>query len=141
MAAGGSKTESAPNEIAHLNSASSIASGLAVDAEKNTLMLETRDGVKQVPVAIAATIRGAHGEVLTFGDLKPGDAVAYTTVSEIATNRRQAILGGTQRTVSANEIRSPQGGVRPMRKPARLTLLALLMGLVVRALGSQVLYA
>ena len=49
---------SAPNEIAHLNSASSIASGLAVDAEKNTLMLETRDGVKQVPVAIAATIRG-----------------------------------------------------------------------------------
>ena len=59
---------------------------MAVDAEKNTLTLETRAGLKQVPVAITATIRGDHGEVLTLGDLKPGDAVAYTTGSETATS-------------------------------------------------------
>jgi len=49
-------------------------------------LLETQGGLKQVPVAIAATIRGDHGEVLKLGDLKPGDAVAYTTGSETATS-------------------------------------------------------
>ena len=58
---------------------------IAVDVRKNTLMLETRSGLKQVPVAVAATIRGDHGEMLELGDLKPGDAVAYRTGSDIAT--------------------------------------------------------
>ena len=58
----------------------------AVDVGKNTLMLETRSGLKQVPVAVAATIRGDHGEVLTLDDLKPGDAVAYTRGSQTATS-------------------------------------------------------
>jgi hypothetical protein len=59
---------------------------IAVDAGKNTLVLETRAGLKQVPVAVAATIRGDHGEVLKLADLNPGDAIAYTTGSETATS-------------------------------------------------------
>lgn len=59
---------------------------IAVDAGKNTLVLETRAGVKRVPVAGAATIRGDHGEMLKLGDLNPGDAIAYTTGSETATS-------------------------------------------------------
>jgi hypothetical protein len=63
---------------------------VAVNAEKNALTLETRGGSKQVPVAAAATIRGDHGEVLALGDLKPGDAVAYTRGSDTATSLRVA---------------------------------------------------
>src|SRR6266849_6410808 len=59
---------------------------VAVDVGTNTLMVETRGGAKQVPVADAATIRGDHGEVLALGDLKPGDAVAYTRGSDTATS-------------------------------------------------------
>lgn len=63
---------------------------IEIDAGKNTLLLETQSGLKQVPVAIAATIRDDHGEVLKLGDLKPGDAVAYTTGSETATRLQVA---------------------------------------------------
>ena len=57
---------------------------IAVDAGTSTLSLETRSGVQRVPVAAAATIRGDHGEVLTLGDLKAGDAVSYRTGSDTA---------------------------------------------------------
>ena len=58
---------------------------MAVDVGQNTMVLETRSGLKHVPVAAAATIRGDHGEVLALGDLKPGDAVSYKTGSDSAT--------------------------------------------------------
>ena len=59
---------------------------MAVDVGKNTMVLETRSGLKQVLVAATAAIRGDHGEVLALGDLKPGDAVAYRTGSDTATS-------------------------------------------------------
>lgn len=49
----------------------------AVDVGRNTLMLETRSESKTVLVIPAAAIRDDHGQVLAFGDIRPGDAVVY----------------------------------------------------------------
>ena len=63
---------------------------VAVDVGKNTLVLETRDGVRHVTVAPAAAIRGDHGEALAFGELRPGDAVSYPPGSDSVTTLRVA---------------------------------------------------
>lgn len=58
----------------------------AVDVGRNTLELETRTGSQSVVVAPTATIRGDHGNVLTLGDMRPGDAVTYLVVSGAVTS-------------------------------------------------------
>jgi hypothetical protein len=56
----------------------------AVDTVNATLILDTRTGVQHIRVATAAPIRGDHGGVLTFSDLRPGDAISYEMASETA---------------------------------------------------------
>ena len=58
----------------------------AVDVGRNTLALETRTGSQSVLVAPTATIRGDHGNALTLGDMRPGDAVTYHVVSGVVTS-------------------------------------------------------
>jgi hypothetical protein len=62
----------------------------AVDVAKHTLMLATRTGSKEILVAPTATIREDHGRALVFGDIRPGDAVAYQVASGSATNLQVA---------------------------------------------------
>jgi hypothetical protein len=57
----------------------------AVDANTNTLVLETRSGAQRVHVARAATIRDDHADALALADIRPGDAVAYEVASGAAT--------------------------------------------------------
>jgi hypothetical protein len=56
----------------------------AIDTANATLILDTRTGVQHIRVAAAATIHGDHGGVLTFSDLRPGDAISYEMASETA---------------------------------------------------------
>ena len=58
----------------------------AVDAERNTLIVATRTGSKEVLVAPTAAIREDHGRALAFSDIRPGDAVAYQISSGSATS-------------------------------------------------------
>lgn len=57
----------------------------AVDADTNTLVLETRSGTQRIHVAPAATIRDDHADTLTLGEIAPGDAVAYEVTAGAAT--------------------------------------------------------
>jgi hypothetical protein len=57
----------------------------AVNADTNTLVLETRSGARRIHVARAATIRDDHDNVLALADIRPGDAVAYEVASGAAT--------------------------------------------------------
>jgi hypothetical protein len=57
----------------------------AVDVARNTLVLATRTGSKEILVAPTATIREDHGRALAFSDIRPGDAVAYQVSSGSAT--------------------------------------------------------
>jgi len=57
----------------------------AVDADTNTLVLETRSGTQRIHVAPAATIRDDHAGTLTLGEIAPGDAVAYEVTAGAAT--------------------------------------------------------
>jgi hypothetical protein len=52
-----------------------------VDVSRNTLVLETRSGAQRVHVAIAPNIRDDHDKALAFGEIRPGDAVAYEVAS------------------------------------------------------------
>jgi hypothetical protein len=56
----------------------------AVDADTNTLVLETRSGAQRVHVSPAATIRDDHDNALALGEIRPGDAVAYEVASGAA---------------------------------------------------------
>jgi hypothetical protein len=58
----------------------------AVDVARNTLMLATRTGSKEILVAPTAAIREDHGRALAFSDIRPGDAVAYEVSSGSATS-------------------------------------------------------
>lgn len=64
-----------------------VGAGLitAVDLDMNTLVLETRNGPRQIRLAAAAAIRGDHGQTLSIRDLRPGDAVSYQT-ADVATS-------------------------------------------------------
>ena len=68
---------------AHVNAGTGLVS--EVDADTNTLVLETRSGVERVHAARAATIRDGHDDALALGEIKPGDAVAYEGAAVAAT--------------------------------------------------------
>lgn len=57
----------------------------AVDADTNTLVIETRSGTQRIHVAPAATIRDDHADTITLGEIAPGDAVAYEGTAGAAT--------------------------------------------------------
>lgn len=57
----------------------------AVDADTNTLVLETRSGTQRIHVAPAATIRDDHADTLALAEIAPGDAVAYEVTAGAAT--------------------------------------------------------
>ena len=63
---------------------------IEVDVARHTLMLATRTGSKEIPVAPTAAIREDHGQALAFSDIRPGDAVAYQIASGSATNLQVA---------------------------------------------------
>ena len=72
-----------PQASAHVSAGTGLVT--AVDADTNTLVLETRSGAKRVHVARIATIRDDHDKALALGEIKPGDAVAYEVAAGAAT--------------------------------------------------------
>jgi len=64
-----------PQASAHVSAGTGLVR--AVDADTNTLVLETRSGTQRIHVAPAATIRDDHDDPLALGAIAPGDAVAY----------------------------------------------------------------
>jgi hypothetical protein len=68
-----------PRASAHLSAGKGLVR--AVDADTNTLVLETRSGAERVHVARAATIRDDHDAALALGEIRPGDAVAYYEIA------------------------------------------------------------
>ena len=64
-----------PQASAHVSAGTGLVR--AVDADTNTLVLETRSGTQRIHVALAATIRDDHDDTLALGEIAPGDAVAY----------------------------------------------------------------
>jgi hypothetical protein len=72
-----------PRPSAHLSAGTGLVR--AVDADTNTLVLETRSDAQRVHVARAATIRDDHDAALSLADIRPGDAVAYELASGAAT--------------------------------------------------------
>jgi hypothetical protein len=72
--------------VVHAQENTGIGLVTAVDVARNTLMLATRTGSKEVLVAPTAAIREDHGRALAFSDIRPGDAVAYQISSGSATS-------------------------------------------------------
>jgi hypothetical protein len=72
-----------PQAAAHVSAGTGLVR--AIDADTNTLVLETRSGAQRVHVARAATIRDDHDTALALGEIKPGDAVAYKGPADAAT--------------------------------------------------------
>jgi hypothetical protein len=72
-----------PQAAAHVSAGTGLVR--AIDADTNTLVLETRSGAQRVHVARAATIRDDHDTALALGEIKPGDAVAYEGPADAAT--------------------------------------------------------
>ena len=68
-----------PRASAHLSAGKGLVR--AVDADTNTLVLETRSGAERVHVARAPTIRDDHDAALALGEIRPGDAVAYYEIA------------------------------------------------------------
>jgi hypothetical protein len=71
-----------PQASAHVSAGTGLVR--AVDADTNTLVLETRSGTQRIHVAPAATIRDDHAAPLTLGEIEPGDAVAYEVTAGAA---------------------------------------------------------
>jgi hypothetical protein len=71
-----------PQASAHVSAGTGLVT--AVDADTNTLVLETRSGTQRIHVAPAATIRDDHADTLTLGEIAPGDAVAYEVTAGAA---------------------------------------------------------
>ena len=71
-----------PRASAHAGAGTGLVR--AVDADTNTLVLETESGTQRVLVAPAATIRDDHDDALVLGEIRPGDAVAYEMASGAA---------------------------------------------------------
>lgn len=72
-----------PRAAAHVSAGTGLVR--AIDANTNTLVLETRSGAQRVHVARAATIRDDHDTALALGEIRPGDAVAYEGPADAAT--------------------------------------------------------
>lgn len=75
---------SAPAVCAQVNSGAGLVRTL--DVARNTLTVETRTGSQSVLVPPTATIRDDHGNALTLGDMRPGDAVTFQVVSGAVTS-------------------------------------------------------
>jgi hypothetical protein len=71
-----------PRASAHVSAGTGLVR--AVDADTNTLVLETRSGTQRIHVAPAATIRDDHDDALALGEIAPGDAVAYEVTAGAA---------------------------------------------------------
>ena len=71
-----------PQASAHVSAGTGLVR--AVDADTNTLVLETRSGTQRIHVAPAATIRDDHDDPLALGAIEPGDAVAYEVTAGAA---------------------------------------------------------
>ena len=71
-----------PQASAHVSAGTGLVR--AVDADTNTLVLETRSGPQRIHVAPAATIRDDHDDPLALGAIAPGDAVAYEVTAGAA---------------------------------------------------------
>ncbi len=80
-----------PRASAHVSAGTGLVR--AVDAGTNTLVLVTRSGAQRVHVSRAATIRDDHDAGLALGEIRPGDAVAY---SEIASGDATVLLVARQ---------------------------------------------
>src|SRR5260370_3162214 len=80
-----------PRASAHVSAGTGLVG--AVDAGTNTLVLVTRSGTQRVHVSRAATIRDDHDAALALGEIRPGDAVAY---SEIASGDATVLLVARQ---------------------------------------------
>jgi hypothetical protein len=72
-----------PRASAHLSTGTGLVS--AIDADTDTLVLETQSGAQRIHVARATTIRDDHDNALALTDIRPGDAVAYDVASGAAT--------------------------------------------------------
>lgn len=72
-----------PRAAAHVSAGTGLVR--EVDAGTNTLVLETPSGVQRVHAVRDATIRDDHDDALTFGEIRPGDAVAYEGADDAAT--------------------------------------------------------
>jgi hypothetical protein len=72
-----------PRASAHESAGAGLVS--EVDVSTNTLVLETRSGAQRVHVATAPNIRDDHDNAFAFGEIRPGDAVAYEVASGDAT--------------------------------------------------------
>jgi hypothetical protein len=71
-----------PRAPAHESAGAGLVS--EVDVSTNTLVLETRSGAQRVHVATAPNIRDDHDNALAFGEIRPGDAVAYEGAADAA---------------------------------------------------------
>ncbi len=71
-----------PQAPAHVSAGTGLVR--AVDADTNTLVLETRSGTQRIHVSPAATIRDDHADTLALGEIAPGDAVAYEVTAGAA---------------------------------------------------------
>lgn len=56
----------------------------SVDANTDILVLDTPSGVQRVHVAQDAAIHDEHDDMLTLGQIKPGDTVSYEPTSGAA---------------------------------------------------------
>lgn len=74
---------SAPAVCAQINSGAGLVR--ALDVGRSTLTVETRTGSQSVLVPPTATIRDDHGNALTLGEMRPGDAVTFQVVSGAVT--------------------------------------------------------
>jgi hypothetical protein len=72
-----------PRASAHESAGAGLVS--EVDVSTNTLVIETRSGAQRVHVAAAPNIRDDHDNALAFGEIRPGDAVAYEVAPGDAT--------------------------------------------------------
>jgi hypothetical protein len=71
-----------PRASDHVNAGTGLVR--SVDANTDILVLDTPSGVQRVHVAQDAAIHDEHDDMLTLGQIKPGDAVSYELTSGAA---------------------------------------------------------
>jgi hypothetical protein len=71
-----------PRVSDHVNAGTGLVR--SVDANTDILVLDTPSGVQRVHVAQDAAIHDEHDDMLTLGQIKPGDAVSYELTSGAA---------------------------------------------------------
>lgn len=71
-----------PRVSDHVNAGTGLVR--SVDTNTDILVLDTPSGVQRVHVAQDAAIHDEHDDMLTLGQIKPGDAVSYELTSGAA---------------------------------------------------------